>query len=56
VLGLRRVGVAALRFPVLGFPVAVPERLLRRRPGMDLPFVLGTVGGATDATSGGIAG
>jgi hypothetical protein len=45
----RRV-VVALRFVVLLFVVR------RRRPGMGLPLVPGTVRGGTDGTSDGIAG
>jgi hypothetical protein len=40
---------------VLRFVVLVPV-LRRRRPGMVLPSSSGTVGGATDGTSDGIAG
>ena len=44
---------------VVRFVLVVLVRLLvlrRRRPGMPLPFVHGTVSGGTDGTSDGIAG
>jgi hypothetical protein len=47
-----RAGVVARVLVVLRLVVVVR----RRRPGMDLPLVLGTVNGGTDGTSDGIAG
>jgi hypothetical protein len=50
------VRLVAVRFVVVRFVVVRLVLVRRRRPGMPLPLVPGTVSGDTDGTSDGIAG